>query len=115
MFLYGGPGSQQVLDSWGGTNYMWYQMLCQKGYIVVCVDNRGTGARGAEFKKMTHLQLGKYETIDQIESATLILHASSYKESMLYSQNLEKQMLLLTQSDVPTLGKGISVASIMHE
>ena len=69
MFLYGGPGSQQVLDSWGGTNYMWYQMLCQKGYIVVCVDNRGTGARGAEFKKMTHLQLGKYETIDQIESA----------------------------------------------
>jgi hypothetical protein len=53
--------------------------------------------------------------IDQIESATLILHASSYKESMLYSQNLEKQMLLLTQSDVPTLGKGISVASIMHE
>jgi dipeptidyl-peptidase-4 len=69
MFLYGGPGSQQVLDSWGSTNYMWYQMLCQKGYIVVCVDNRGTGARGAEFKKMTYLNLGKYETIDQIESA----------------------------------------------
>lgn len=69
MFLYGGPGSQQVLDSWGGANYLWYQMLCQKGYIVVCVDNRGTGARGAEFKKMTHLQLGRYETIDQIEAA----------------------------------------------
>ncbi len=69
MFLYGGPGSQQVLDSWGSSNFMWYQMLCQKGYIVVCVDNRGTGGRGAEFKKMTHLQLGKYETIDQIESA----------------------------------------------
>lgn len=69
MFLYGGPGSQQVLDSWGGANYMWYQMLTQKGYIVVCVDNRGTGGRGAEFKKMTYLQLGKYETIDQIESA----------------------------------------------
>ncbi len=69
MFLYGGPGSQQVLDSWGGANYMWYQMLTQKGYIVVCVDNRGTGARGAEFKKMTYMNLGKYETIDQIESA----------------------------------------------
>lgn len=69
MFLYGGPGSQQVLDSWGGANHMWYQMLTQKGYIVVCVDNRGTGARGAEFKKMTYLNLGKYETIDQIESA----------------------------------------------
>lgn len=72
MFLYGGPGSQQVLDSWGGTNYMWYQLLTQKGYIVFCVDNRGTGARGAEFKKMTHLQLGKYETIDQIEAAKWI-------------------------------------------
>jgi dipeptidyl-peptidase-4 len=48
---------------------MWYQMLTQKGYIVVCVDNRGTGARGAEFKKMTYMNLGKYETIDQIESA----------------------------------------------
>lgn len=69
MFLYGGPGSQQVLDSWGAANYLWYQLLTQKGYIVVCVDNRGTGARGAEFKKMTHLQLGKYETIDQIEAA----------------------------------------------
>lgn len=69
MFLYGGPGSQQVLDSWGGANQMWYQMLTQKGYIVVCVDNRGTGARGAEFKKMTYMNLGKYETIDQIESA----------------------------------------------
>jgi|688.fasta_scaffold10426_3 dipeptidyl-peptidase-4 len=72
MFLYGGPGSQQVLDSWGGANYMWYQMLTQKGYIVFCVDNRGTGARGAEFKKIIHLQLGKYETIDQIEAAKWI-------------------------------------------
>lgn len=69
MFVYGGPGSQQVLDSWGGANLMWYQMLTQKGYIVACVDNRGTGARGAEFKKMTYLDLGKYETIDQIEAA----------------------------------------------
>ncbi|MBK7428678.1 MAG: prolyl oligopeptidase family serine peptidase [Saprospiraceae bacterium] len=44
-------------------------MLAQKGYIVACVDNRGTGARGQEFRKMTYLQLGKYETIDQIEAA----------------------------------------------
>ncbi len=68
MFLYGGPGSQQVLNSWGWFNYFWHQHLAQKGYIVVCVDNRGTGGRGAEFKKMTYLQLGKYETIDQIEA-----------------------------------------------
>ena len=68
MVLYGGPGSQQVVNSWGWFNYFWYQHLAQKGYIVACVDNRGTGGRGAEFKKMTYLQLGKYETIDQIEA-----------------------------------------------
>ena len=69
MYVYGGPGSQTVKNSWLGSNYWWFQMLAQKGYIVVSVDNRGTGARGEEFKKMTYLQLGKYETIDQIESA----------------------------------------------
>ena len=68
MFVYGGPGSQQVLNSWGGFNYFWHQHIAQKGYIVACIDNRGTGGRGAEFKKMTYLQLGKYETIDQIEA-----------------------------------------------
>ena len=68
MFLYGGPGSQQVLNSWGWNNYFWYQHLTQQGYIVACIDNRGTGGRGAEFKKMTYQQLGKYETIDQIEA-----------------------------------------------
>lgn len=69
MYVYGGPGSQTVRDSYGGFNYWWFHMLAQQGYIVVSVDNRGTGARGEEFKKMTYLQLGKYETIDQIESA----------------------------------------------
>ncbi|MBA3902028.1 MAG: S9 family peptidase, partial [Bacteroidetes bacterium] len=69
MTVYGGPGSQTVKDSYEGPNYLWHQMLAQKGYIVVSVDNRGTGARGAEFKKFTYLQLGKYETIDQIEAA----------------------------------------------
>lgn len=69
MYVYGGPGSQQVLDQWKGANYWWFQMLAQKGYIVACVDNRGTGARGEEFKKMTYKQLGKYETEDQIAAA----------------------------------------------
>lgn len=69
MFLYGGPGSQQVANAFGWTNYYWYQMLAQKGYIVACVDNRGTGKKGAEFKKMTYKELGKYETIDQINAA----------------------------------------------
>lgn len=69
MYLYGGPGSQQVADSWRGHNYWWFQMLAQQGYLVACVDNRGTGGRGEEFKKMTYQQLGHYETIDQIEAA----------------------------------------------
>ena len=68
MYVYGGPGSQTVLDSWD-RHYMWYQMLCQQGYIVVSIDNRGTGGRGAEFKKCTYKELGKLETIDQIEGA----------------------------------------------
>ncbi|SFG63421.1 dipeptidyl-peptidase-4 [Pontibacter chinhatensis] len=69
MFVYGGPGSQTVTNSWGGTNYLWYQVLADKGMIVVSVDNRGTGARGAEFKKVTYANLGKYEIEDQIEAA----------------------------------------------
>jgi dipeptidyl-peptidase 4 len=69
MFLYGGPGSQEVLDGWMGNDYWWFQSLAQQGYIIACVDNRGTGGRGEEFKKMTYLQLGHYETIDQIEAA----------------------------------------------
>ena len=68
MFVYGGPGSQQVLDGWDNS-MAWKQMLVQKDYIVACVDNRGTGLRGEEFRKCTYMQLGKFETQDQIEAA----------------------------------------------
>ncbi len=68
MYVYGGPGSQTVLNSWNYT-HLWFRHLAQLGYVVVSVDNRGTGRRGEEFKKGTYLQLGKYETIDQIEAA----------------------------------------------
>lgn len=69
MYVYGGPGAQTVKDAWGGQNYMWFQMLAQKGYIVVSVDNRGTDARGQAFRKSTYLNLGGLETQDQIEVA----------------------------------------------
>jgi dipeptidyl-peptidase-4 len=69
MYVYGGPGSQTVLNSWGGTRYLWHQMLAQRGYVVVSVDNRGTGARGSAFKKATYLKLGAVETSDQLEAA----------------------------------------------
>ncbi|TVR41851.1 MAG: S9 family peptidase [Bacteroidia bacterium] len=69
MYVYGGPGHQAVVDHWNPFNGVWFQMLAREGYIVVTVDNRGTGGRGEAFRKMTYLQLGKYETIDQIEAA----------------------------------------------
>lgn len=69
MFQYSGPGSQQVANRWMGSNDYWHQMLAQKGAIVVCVDGRGTGFKGADFKKATYLNLVKLETIDQIDAA----------------------------------------------
>jgi len=69
MFQYSGPGSQQVANRWHGGNDYWHQMLASKGYIVACVDGRGTGLKGRDFKKVTQLELGKYEVEDQIAAA----------------------------------------------
>ena len=69
MTVYGGPGSNTVKDSWGGADFIYHQLLAQKGYIVVSVDPRGTMYRGATFKKLTYLQLGKLETEDFINVA----------------------------------------------
>lgn len=70
FYVYGGPGSQEVLNSQSrSADYMWFRMLAQKGYVVACVDGRGTGMRGEKFKKCTYMELGKYETEDQIEAA----------------------------------------------
>ena len=67
--VYGGPGSQTVQNQYDGYVGAWHQLLVQKGVIMVSVDNRGTGARGTAFKKCTQLQLGKFETEDQIAAA----------------------------------------------
>ncbi|MDD7886548.1 S9 family peptidase [Flavivirga sp. 57AJ16] len=69
MTQYSGPGSQSVANSWHSANDYWYQYLAQQGYIVVCVDGRGTGLKGAAFKKVTQNELGKYEVEDQIAAA----------------------------------------------
>ena len=72
MFQYSGPGSQEVANSWLKTNDYWFMMLAQQGYIVACVDGRGTGFKGAAFKKVTYKELGKYELEDQIDAAKII-------------------------------------------
>jgi len=72
MFQYSGPGSQEVSNNWLDPNDMWYMMLSQQGYIVACVDGRGTGFKGADFKKVTYKDLGNLEVVDQIDAAKTI-------------------------------------------
>ena len=72
MYQYSGPGSQQVANQANSGNDYWFMMLTQQGYIVACVDGRGTGFKGADFKKVTQLELGKYEVEDQIDAAKVI-------------------------------------------
>ena len=72
MYQYSGPGSQQVSNAWDGRNTIWFNLLAQKGYIVLCVDGRGTGYRGTKYKKATYKNLGKYEIEDQITAAQWI-------------------------------------------
>ena len=69
IYVYGGPGHQTVNNSWADSDYWWMQLLAQHGIISVSINNRGSGAQGEVFKKMTYLQLGKYETEDMITLA----------------------------------------------
>ena len=77
MTQYSGPNSRSVIDSW---SFDWYTYLSQQGYLVVCVDPRGTGGRGEVFRKCTYLQLGKYESDDQIEAARYLTTLSYVDE-----------------------------------
>ena len=69
MYVYGGPGSQLVTNEWMGSREAWFYILAERGYLVACVDNRGTGGRGRDFSHITYGQLGKYEVEDQLASA----------------------------------------------
>jgi dipeptidyl-peptidase 4 len=66
--VYGGPGHNEVLDSWDGNDYFFHNLLAQDGYMVLSIDPRGTQYRGAAFKKSTYLQLGKLEIQDVLEA-----------------------------------------------
>lgn len=81
MYQYGGPGNQQVTDKWNigscGQGAIYEEYLAQQGFVVVCVDGRGTGGRGAEFEKCTYLRLGELESKDQVETA-MYMASQSY-------------------------------------
>lgn len=81
MYQYSGPGSQSVANRWGGANDYWHQMLAQDGIIIACVDGRGTGLKGRDFKKMTQKELGKYEVEDQIAAAQKLSERSYIDEN----------------------------------
>ena len=80
MYQYSGPGSQSVANQWNASNDYWYQMLASEGYIIACVDGRGTGLKGRDFKKVTQLELGKYEVEDQIAAAKKLSELSYIDE-----------------------------------
>ena len=81
MYQYSGPGSQTVSNSWDYGNTVWFNMLAQKGYVIVCVDGRGTGYKGTKYKKSTYLNLGALEIEDQITAAKWLGNQSYVDEN----------------------------------
>lgn len=117
LYVYGGPGKNEVEDEFGGANYFWHQLLAQKGYIVMCVDPRGTMFRGEKFKKCTYLQLGKLETIDCIETAKWLGKQSYVDKSRIgiqgWSYGGYMTLLCLTKG-ADYFKAGISVAPVTN-
>ena len=72
IYVYGGPNSQMVVDNFTGSRELWHHFLANKGYVVLSVDNRGTGARGAKFRHAVYKRLGQLESRDQIDAARWI-------------------------------------------
>ena len=72
VYVYGGPHSQLVTDSWLGGGNLYFMFLAQQGYVVFTVDNRGTDNRGFEFESCTHRHLGEIEMADQMEGVKFL-------------------------------------------
>lgn len=120
MYQYSGPGSQEVLDSWRSGFYgglVWESFLAQQGYIVVCVDGRGTGSRGAEFKNCTYLELGLRESEDQVETAKYLATLPYVDSSRIgiwgWSFGGYNTLMSMTSGE-PIFKAGIAVAPPTH-
>jgi len=112
MVQYSGPNSQEVLDKW---KIDWEYYLATQGYVVVCVDGRGTGARGAEFRKCTYEQIGILETKDQIEAAKYLGKQSFIDKDRIgiWGWSYGGFMTLMTMSSGENIFKaGIAVAPV---
>jgi len=117
FYVYGGPGVQTVKNKWGGHTHLWLQMMAQQGYIVVSVDNRGTPGRGEAFKKSTYMQLGYYETLDQIDAAQYITNFSFVDEDRIgiYGWSYGGYLSLLCMTKGAHVFKtGIAVAPVTN-
>lgn len=117
VFVYGGPGVQTVLNKWGGSNTLWYQLLSQKGYIVVSVDNRGTPGRGKEFADCIYKNMGDAEVKDQIELAKYLGNQSYVDKERIgvfgWSFGGYMSSLLMTKG-APWFKTGIAVAPVTN-
>ena len=117
MYAYGGPGSNACNNSWGGFDYFWHNLLNQEGYIVVCVDGRGTLGRGRQFKHSTYLQLGKLETQDQIETAKYMGNLSYVDKSRIGFQGWSfggYMAALMISKGADVIKAAISVAPVTN-
>ena len=112
MYQYSGPGSQQVLDTWG---ISWETYMASLGYIVVCVDGRGTGGRGEAFEKCTYLKIGVKEAKDQVETA-LYMGNQPYvdkKRIGIWGWSYGGYMTIMSMSEgTPVFKAGVAVAAV---
>ena len=115
--IYGGPGSNMVEDRWGGANYYWHQLLAQEGYIVACVDPRGTQFRGREFEHSTYKELGKLETEDFIDFGRWLGEQSYVDAERIGIQGWSYggfETLLCMTKGADVFSAGISVAPVTN-
>ena len=112
MYQYSGPGSQQVLDQF---SISWETYMASQGYIIACVDGRGTGGRGAAFEKCTYLNLGVKEAHDQVETAIYLgLQPYVDKERIgIWGWSFGGYMTLMSMSEgTPVFKAGVAVAAV---